>query len=300
MKRAMCLILLPLLLMLGGCGEGPAEPNSANTVATGHSMVYYYRDDGGYTVPVKRPVWMQPTPEEAIYAQRAVAANIAPAIGYGLQPLLPADLKVDVSVAEGLATVNLLEGCLFRDAQLEKQALECMVNTLCDLEGIHSVQFVQNNGETVMPQGTDISQPMQARVGDYGNGAANGTLLYYVSAPSGMLVPVKEDAQGLGQSIQTMLAPPQDIQLSSMFPPDTSLLTLRQVDEKVQLNFSREFSLIAEHPELEERALLALIDVCERTTGCDTVEIYVDGERYDAEVLQRESVEAPVFNVLEG
>lgn len=267
-----------------------ASGETAQAAYAAQTMAFCYRDADGFALTVEQPLSIPLSPMEAIYAQRETSLETARTAALGLTPLLPADLAVEVEVRGGVATVDIQNSFLFRTAQAERQAVACIVQTLCERGDVSSVQLTQANGETVLPHGTDISQLLSMSPSGIAGGNEDGQLLYFISPDSGFLIPYRVQVADVAQAVQAMLAPDtlasvwaaEQATPAGLLPTGTQLLSSQQYGDTLQLSFSREIQGLEEYPELEARALAAIAQVCREISGCEQVEIYAEGVRMDA------------------
>ena len=106
--------------------------------------------------------------------------------------------------------------------------------------------------------------------------------MYYQSAMSGLLVPVKKTGQtSAKQTVETMLGSPGTDSLLSLLPPDTRILGV-ELDENGVLNIdlSREFTAIRKE-EGQLKLLLRGLDLtCRGMAGVKRVRLLVEGQTY--------------------
>jgi len=301
MRRGVLLAAaLPLLLcvLLTGCG-GKDGISGTPLALTGQNEGYttatlFYRDSGGYIVPVARTLWSKlDTASEVIYLQQRNAYNSSVLEPLGLTPILHRTLDYDIDVVEGIARVDIVKS----------EMVDCIVGALCALNGIEGVSFTLDGRPALkLTKGTDVSGVQKARpLNVLGKGKAACTL-YYLSPESELILPVtlRSDAQlKLAQALNAMIAPNADYGLQSVFPDGTALKGANVTNGVARLDFSREFSLLCEHPELEARVLVALNNVCRDMGGATQMMITVEGTPYTpALAFWPEDEAVDTFNVL--
>lgn len=312
MRRGVLLaVALPLLLcvLLTGCG-GKDGISGTPLALTGQNEGYttatlFYRDSGGYIVPVKRTLWSKlDTASEVIYLQQRNAYNSSVLEPLGLTPILHRTLDYDIDVVEGIARVDIVKKTWTpENAREEREMVDCIVGALCALNGIEGVSFTLDGRPALkLTKGTEVSGVQKARpLNVLGKGKAACTL-YYLSPESELILPVtlRSDAQlNLAQALNAMIAPNADYGLQSVFPDGTALKGANVTNGVARLDFSREFSLLCEHPELEARVLVALNSVCRDMGGATQMMITVEGMPYTpALAFWPEDEAVDTFNVL--
>lgn len=136
MRVALALAALVAALALAGCGDGDGETTETDTTTTTTSVesarlrVYFLRD--GQVWPVARVVG------DVLFDDVALDQLLAGPNGdeteIGLETALPADLELDVTVEDGVATVEL-EGA----EEVSREALAQIVYTETALPLVESV-----------------------------------------------------------------------------------------------------------------------------------------------------------------
>jgi germination protein M len=312
MRRGVLLAAaLPLLLCVLVAGCGKTDDISTTPLAlTGQNEGYttatlFYRDSGGYIVPVARTLWTKlDTASEVVYLQQRNAYNSSALEPLGLTPILHRTLDYDVDVVDGIARVDIAKKTWTpENAREEREMVDCIVNALCALDGIEGVSFMLDGRPALkLTKGTDVSGVQKARpLNVLGEGKAACTL-YYLSPQSELILPVTlqyKTRPGLAQALNAMIAPNADYGLQSVFPDGTALKGANVTNGVARLDFSREFSLLCEHPELEARVLVALNSVCRDLGGATQMMITVEGTPYTPTLAfwpEEEAVDT--FNVL--
>ncbi|MFZ5973873.1 MAG: GerMN domain-containing protein [Bacillota bacterium] len=288
--------VLLVLCLVSGCASDAgmiqqtpqplASDDPQHTAAT-----LYYRDAKGYIVPVVRRLrTMEDMASEVLYAQLATAENCAVLQPLGLTPVLGRKLEFDVTVEDNVAKVDIV-GRTFtpKDAAEESDMVNCIVNSLCSLQGVNGV-VLSVDGKPVkkLPKGTGVAGVlMQRPVNEiYADKKAKQDVactLYYISGQSGLLQPVTmhySALPSLEEAVNAMIEPKKDSKLSSVFPDGCKLIDSSVKEGIAELNFSKEFSFLGEYPELESRVLVALNSVCRELAHADEMKITVEGMEY--------------------
>ncbi len=273
------------------------------------SVTMYYRDDEGWIVPMSRRVWKQADIlNETMYMQMANAENGYKLKNIGLQPILSRKMEYDIKVSGATAIVNI-EGDSFnaKSKEDEKNKVDCIVNSLCSIDGIDAVRITVDGNEIgMMEQGTSIAGnllPRAINVIESDNGDTKDTVtLYYLSELGRLVFPINVPKEGVGDAkwaIEAMINPNEELGLASIFPDGCKLLGVSMNDGEIKLDFSKEFINLAEHPEFESRVLTALNSVCIETVKSEKMIITVEGNDYEPMLSywpSKQSVET--FNIL--
>lgn len=136
MRVALALAALVAGLALAGCGDGEGETTETDTTTTTTSVesarlrVYFLRD--GQVWPVAREVGDVLVDDIAL--DPLLAGPNADELELGLETALPEGLSADVTVADGVATVDLESA-----TELTREALAQIVYTQTALPGVESV-----------------------------------------------------------------------------------------------------------------------------------------------------------------
>ena len=284
------------LCLVSGCAPGAgtaqmipqplASGDPQHTAAT-----LYFRDAKGYIVPaVRRLRTMEDMPSEALYAQLATAENCWALEPMGLTPVLGRKLEFDVQVQDNVARVHIASDTFTpKNAREESDMVNCIVNSLCSLEGVNGVALlVDGQPVKALPKGTAVSGVLMQRPVNEIYTEENVTedvscTLYYISGESGLLQPVTMHygrMPELEEAVNAMIEPNEAYTLTAMFPSGCRLIDSSVQDGVAELNFSREFSFLGEYPELESRVLVALNSVCRELAHADQMKITVEGMEY--------------------
>ena len=275
----------------------PGETSSASAARTGQAIktVVYYQDNYGYLVPV-----MCSVPAEQGIAKATLSlmvqntANDMQAARLGLRTVLPENTSIDLDISGGTARVDLgKEAASLPDAAAESNMVSAVVQTLTEFPTVERVEFLfggQKLGK--LPGGVDVSGTFTR--GDINletasaSGAADGAkpvLLYFPSDAGSVLVPVtrlvRSNADVNTAVLELTKGPTNASSLEGVIPAGCGLVDVKVENGVAKLYFTGEFIQLARNSDGGRMALKALVLTCTQFDGIDSVEIYVDGEKYD-------------------
>ena len=287
-KWAWMTALLAGLLLLTGCGADalPQEeiPVEGDPLMR-DTLVYYEQGDGLLVPVVVQEEWsetMLTSLAERLVANELEQLDLEEA---GLTALLPGDTRVNVTLEDGTATVNMQSSWLGEvSAKRGKNIAASMVNTLCQFPAVQQVQL-QVNGKSEKLGETDISKPLtEMDLNPEGKAGKNTPVtVYYKTADTGLLVPVTKYVKNVEAEtvVETMLGTPATDNVMSLFPWGTRILDVSLGEDGVlSLNFSKEFLELRENPYLENIVMKNIPITCKQVDGVKDVRVYVEGEEY--------------------
>lgn len=267
-------------------GSESASRNSVNTVV-------YYQDNYGYLVPV-----MCSVPAEEGIAKATLSlmvqsgANDMQAARLGLRTVLPENTSIDLDIANGTARIDLGKEALnLPDAAAESNMVSAVVQALTEFPTVERVEFLFGGQKVArLSHGVDVSG--QFTRGDInletvsaGMDGARPVLLYFPSDAGSVLVPVtrmvRSNADVNTAVLELTKGPTSASSLESVIPAGCGLVDVQVEDRVAKLYFTGEFIQLAQNSDGGRMALKALVLTCTQFDGIDSVEIYVDGERYD-------------------
>lgn len=260
------------------------------------STIVYYQDNYGYLVPVMCSVPMKDGIAKATLGMMVKSAgNDMQAARLGLRTVLPENTTIDLDIADGLARIDLSREVLnMADAAAETNMVNAIVQTLTEFDSVDRVQFlIGGQKREKLPHGTDVS-------GDFTRGQINLEMgetamnpqdartvtLYFPGDSGAVIVPVTRMVRA-GADINTAVlelakGPGDENTLESVLPEGCGLIDVQVENGVAKLNFTREFVNLVHQSDGGRMALKALVLTCTQFDGVDRVEIYVDGEKYDA------------------
>ena len=272
---------------------GGAAPSENEKVST----IVYYQDNYGYLVPVMCTVPMEDGIAKATLGMMVKSAgNDMQAARLGLRTVLPENTTIDLDIAGGVARIDLSKEVLnMADAAAETNMVNAIVQTLTEFESVETVRFLIDGQEREkLPHGTGIS-------GDFTRGSINLELadamvksedskavtLYFPSDSGAVIVPVTRlvhaNADINTAVLELAKGPSDENMLEKVVPDGCGLIDVKVENGVAKLNFTGEFVELVHHSDGGRMALKALVLTCTQFDGVKSVEIYVDGEKYDVE-----------------
>ena len=269
---------------------------SASQAAKKVSTIVYYQDNYGYLVPVMCSVPLQDGIAKATLGMMVQSAdNDMQAARLGLRTVLPEGTDIDLDISGGLARIDLGPEVLhMADAAAETNMVNAVVQALTEFDTVERVEFlIDGQRRETLPHGTKVSGTFTR--GDINLEAAEPTLslegaksvrLYFPADSGAVIVPVTR-VVGAGADINTAVlelakGPSEDQMLESVVPPGCGLIDVQVENRVAKLNFTGEFVNLVQNSDGGRLALKALVLTCTQFDGIDAVEIYVDGQKYDA------------------
>lgn len=300
-----CSAALVLLLSVSGRGteSEPYEerleeiPQSEIAVSAAaqdmQQTVVYYEDGDGYLVPVQRDVVRQDGIAKAtLELMVSSARNDMDAARLGLSPVVPEGTTFELDIADGHARVDLGRGALAADdKQQEENMRTAIVWALTEFDTVKDVNFlVDGQKRDTLTHGTNISGSY-TRVGlnqeepTMETFADSGEVQVYFPAQDGrLLVPVSRTVYAEDDVatavFEFLRGPKEDSGLETPLDSDVQLLGVSVEGGVVTINFTKEFTQIAEKSDGGIQAMRALMMTCTRYPGIRKVRILVDGEPY--------------------
>lgn len=259
--------------------------------------VVYYEDGDGYLVPVQRDVLRQDGIAKATLELMVQnARNDMDAARLGLSPIVPEGTTFDLDIADGHARVDLgREALAAGSKQQEENMRTAIVWALTEFDTVKDVNFlVDGQKRDTLTHGTNISGSY-TRVGLNQEEPAAETFsgasevqMYFPAQDGRLLVPVSRtvysDDDVATAVFEFLRGPKADSGLETPLEGDVQLLGVSVSGGVVTINFSKEFTGIAERSDGGVQAMRALMMTCTRYPGIKKVKILVDGEPYQMPV----------------
>ena len=259
--------------------------------------VVYYEDGDGYLVPVQRDVLRQDGIAKATLELMVQSArNDMDAARLGLSPVVPEGTTFDLDIADGHARVDLGREALSASSkQQEENMRTAIVWALTEFDTVKDVNFlVEGQKRDTLTHGTNISGSY-TRVGLNQEEPAAPTFagasevqMYFPAQDGRLLVPVSRpvssDDDVATAVFEFLRGPKADSGLETPLDEDVQLLGVSVSGGVVTINFSKEFTKIAERSDGGVQAMRALMMTCTRYPGIRKVKILVDGEPYQMPV----------------
>lgn len=259
--------------------------------------VVYYEDGDGYLVPVQRDVLRQDGIAKATLELMVQSArNDMDAARLGLSPVVPEGTTFDLDIADGHARVDLGREALSASSkQQEENMRTAIVWALTEFDTVKDVNFlVDGQKRDTLTHGTNISGSY-TRVGLNQEepsaptfAGASEVQMYFPAQDGRLLVPVSRtvysDDDVATAVFEFLRGPKADSGLETPLDADVQLLGVSVSGGVVTINFSKEFTKIAERSDGGVQAMRGLMMTCTRYPGIRKVKILVDGEPYQMPV----------------
>lgn len=260
------------------------------------STIVYYQDNYGYLVPVMCSVPMEDGIAKATLNMMVQSVgNDMQAARLGLRTVLPENTKIDLDISGGLARIDLSREVLdMPDAASESNMVNAVVQTLTEFDSVDKVEFlIDGQKREKLTHGTPVAG--QFTRGDINLESVEPTMagatvqpvtLYFPGDSGAVIVPVTRMVHSRADVNTAVLelakGPSDGNMLESVVPAGCGLIDVRVEDGVAKLNFTSEFVNLVENSDGGRMALKALVLTCTQFDGVDSVEIYVDGRKYDA------------------
>lgn len=286
-------------------GEAPIDrqtaADSGREQATGSggpktSTIVYYQDNYGYLVPVMCSVPMEDGIAKATLNMMVQSVgNDMQAARLGLRTVLPENTKIDLDISNGLARIDLSREVLdMADAAAESNMVNAVVQTLTEFDSVDRVEFlIDGQKREKLTHGTSVAG--QFTRGDINLESVEPTMagasvqpvtLYFPGDSGAVIVPVTRMVHSRADLNTAVLelakGPSNGEMLESVVPAGCGLIDVQVENGVAKLNFTSEFVNLVENSDGGRMALKALVLTCTQFEGVDSVEIYVDGKKYDA------------------
>ena len=260
------------------------------------STIVYYQDNYGYLVPVMCSVPMEDGIAKATLSLMVQSpGNDMQAARLGLRTVLPEGTDIDLDISGGLARIDLgTEVLNMADAAAESNMVNAVVQALTEFDSVERVEFlIGGQKRETLPHGTKVSGTFTR--GDINLESAEPTfslsdskpvMLYFPADSGAVIVPVTRMVRSSADINTAVLelakGPASDDMLESVVPAGCGLIGVSVENGVAKLNFTGEFVNLVQNSDGGRMALKALVLTCTQFDGIDSVEIYVDGKRYDA------------------
>ncbi len=261
------------------------------------STVVYYEDGDGYLVPVQRDVARQDGIAKATLEMMVQSPrNDMDAARLGLSPVVPEGTTFELDISDGHARVDLgREALSAASKQQEENMRTAIVWALTEFDTVKDVDFlVDGKVRETLTHGTNISgsytrvglnqeEPVQETFAQ-----ADEVQMYFPAQDGRLLVPVSRTVYG-SDDIATAVfeflrGPKEDSGLQTPIDENVRLLGIEVQNGVVTIDFSKEFTQIAEHSDGGVQAMRGLMMTCTRYPGVKKVKILVEGKPYQIPV----------------
>lgn len=283
------------------------SPENTDTTASNKvDTVVYYQDNYGYLVPVMCNVPLEDGIAKATLSMMvSTSENDMNAARLGLRTVIPENVSMDLDISGGKARIDLSkEASVHPDAVSEANMISAVVQTLTEFDTVKSVEFLFGGQKLEqLPHGTDVSKTFDR--GDINlettavsASAAGGTLnrltLYFPGESASVVVPVTRmvySTPDIDTAVLELTKGPVSDALDEVVPMGCGLIDVSVENGVAKINFTAEFMQIVNNIDGGRLALKALAATCVQFEGVDSVEIYVEGEKWD----NGEELAAPSF-----
>ena len=261
------------------------------------STIVYYQDNYGYLVPVMCSVPMEDGIAKATLKLMVQSVgNDMQAARLGLRTVLPENTRIDLDISHGLARIDLSKEVLnMADAAAESNMNNAIVQTLTEFDSVDRVEFlIDGQRRDTLTHGTPVKREFTR--GDINLESVEPTIsladarpvtLYFPADTGAVIVPVTRMVHSKADINTAVLelakGPGQRDMLESVVPAGCGLIDVKVEDGVARLNFTSEFVNLVQNSDGGRMALKALVLTCTQFEGIRSVEIYVDGQRYNAE-----------------
>lgn len=260
------------------------------------STIVYYQDNYGYLVPVMCQVPMEDGIAKAtLNLMVQSVGNDMQAARLGLRTVLPENTKIDLDISHGLARIDLSKEVLdMADAAAESNMVNAIVQTLTEFDSVDKVEFlIDGQSRQTLTHGTPVAG--QFTRGDINLESVEPTMaeasvepvtLYFPGESGAVIVPVTRMVHSRADVNTAVLelakGPVNSEMLESVVPAGCGLIDVKVENGVAKLDFTSEFVNLVQNSDGGRMALKALVLTCTQFDGIDSVEIYVDGKKYDA------------------
>ena len=275
-----------------------AESTDAAQVggASKTSTIVYYQDNYGYLVPVTCSVPMEDGIAKATLNMMVQSVgNDMQAARLGLRTVLPENTKIDLDISHGLARIDLSKEVLdMPDAAAESNMVNAIVQTLTEFDSVEKVEFlIDGQKREKLPHGTSVGGTFTR--GDINLESVEPTMagvtvepvtLYFPGDSGAVIVPVTRMVHSkpdVNTAVLELAKGPNNAEmLENVVPAGCGLIDVKVENGIAKLDFTSEFVNLVQNSDGGRMALKALVLTCTQFDGIDSVEIYVDGKKYDA------------------
>ena len=276
----------------GADANGEAGDADAAKVST----IVYYQDNYGYLVPGMCAVPMEDGIAKATLKLMVQSVgNDMQAARLGLRTVLPENTTIDLDISGGLARIDLSKEVLdMADAAAEANMIDAIVQTLTEFESVERVEFlIDGQKREKLPHGTPVGGTFtrgdinpEAVEPTFSLAAAKPVTLYFPADSGAVIVPVTRmvrSSADINTAVLELAKGPAGVEmLEDVVPAGCGLIDVKVENGIAKLNFTGEFVNLVQNSDGGRMALKALVLTCTQFDGVDGVEIYVDGQRYDA------------------
>ena len=277
--------------------EIPEVSVSTTQTEDTRQTVVYYEDGDGYLVPVQRDVARQDGIAKATLELMVQnPRNDMDAARLGLVPIVPEGTTFDLDISAGHARVDMSAQALnAEDKQQEENMRTAIVWALTEFDTVNDVNFlIDGKARNTLTHGTHIGGSytrvgLNAEEDSAATFADSDEIQVFFPAQDGrLLVPISRTVYGTGDVatavFEFLRGPKTDSGLETPLDQRVQLLGIDISDGVITINFSGDFTKIAEQSDGGVQAMRALMLTCTRYPGIKKVRILVDGKPYQLPV----------------
>ena len=280
----------------GGYSTPSASPDAGALDAGAQvDTVVYYQDNYGYLVPVMCSMPMEDGIAKATLSRMVSSSeNDMQAARLGLRTVIPQNAAIDLDISGGKARIDLSKEAMEHpDAASEANLGSAIVQTLTEFDTVSSVDFLfEGQKRDTLPHGTDVSKTMtrgdiNLETTSVSTSAGSGMkklTLYFPGESASVVVPVTRlvySNPDIDTAVLELTKGPMSDALEDVIPDGCGLIDVKVEGGVAYLNFTAEFMQIVNNIDGGRLALKALAATCAQFEGVDSVEILVDGEKWD-------------------
>jgi germination protein M len=274
-----------------------AAPGATDIAETGADVdtVVYYQDNYGYLVPVMCSVPLEDGIAKATLSMMVSSAqNDMQAARLGLRTVIPQNVSIDLDINDGKARIDLSKEAMeHEEAASEANMVSAIVQTLTEFDTVSSVDFLFDGQKvSTLPHGTDVSRTMSrgdinletTAVSTSAGSAMKKLTLYFPGESASVVVPVTRMVYSdpdIDTAVLELTKGPASDALEDAIPDGCGLIDVTVENGVARLNFTAEFMQIVNNIDGGRLALKALVATCTQFEGVESVEILVEGEKWD-------------------
>lgn len=275
--------------------ETPCFSEEPTAQSTFRRATLYYISDEGYVVPVSKLIpWEAGIAKACLGYITSSEDNDAYASQMGLNTVIPQGVGIELHIDEnGTAILNLLNMPDLGSAERERSFLAAVVNTLTEFQTVTSVT-VKMDGEDAdkMPNGTTLPKERKSYPLNVENeelltsGSVSALQLYFPNESGALIVPVTRYVSGeltLYSAVSALMNGTELPNLRTCFPSGTLLLGAAIENGIVTVNFSEDFTQVAQTEGLYSAAYETLVLTVSELIDFERLVIQVNGAVFEPE-----------------
>lgn len=292
--------------------EGSESTEQKSEVSQGtdentRQVTLYYRDSGGYTVPVVRTMpKVEGVATAALSALVDTTENRNDLKLLGLEPVLPTNTEVELAIKEeGLVRANFSEEILNVESKAQEESMvSSIVYTLTEFPNIDKVQVMVNNEvQDTLTYGTEVGEPIgRGNINALNNAVEeehSKLTLYMYNNPTGQytyFVPITKNipasARNVETAIQELVATKGEVSDLQLDIPEGSKVQGVDIESGVaHVRFSEHLAEMTDPGEVENLTKAIGLTLKE-FGGVDGVRLSIDGQNNE---MSSEAVSVPTF-----